>query len=281
MKATLRQIPTKDIPAPSVSELLYGDGAWEISKELTEKQKRTQARVGLASNVVGLTAGTAALAESYQKLGQVRNDKKFGQYSGKHRVPEVPVGRFKKILSTKTAKYAVPLAAGGLALQAVNTGGDVVANRVLSRESKKKISKAVETEFDVRGEVCKMDMDKKQIFGWASIVEVNGEPVIDLQGDYMTMETVEKAAYDYVRSSRKGGNQHQRDENGPKHVSDMIESLIVTEDKKKALGLAPDTPTGWWVGFQINDDDTWQEYKTGKKTQFSIHGSGIRKDVEI
>lgn len=273
MKGNLRQIREPEYTFDDVSKMLYGDGAWEISKELTEKQKKRQAQVGLATNVVGLAAGTAGLGEAYSKLKQRRGEKAGGLYEGKHRLPEVPGGRLKKV----GKKYAIPLAAAGLGLQGLNLAGDAVANRVLSREANKKVKK----NFEVRCEISKMDEDKKQIFGWASIVEVNGEPVIDLQGDYMTMETVEKAAYDYVKSSRKGGNQHQRDGEGPKHVSDMIESLIVTEDKKKALGLPPDTPTGWWVGFQVNDDDTWQEYKTGKKTQFSIHGSGIRKDIEL
>lgn len=132
-----------------------------------------------------------------------------------------------------------------------------------------------------RGEISKMDTDKKQVFGWASIVEIDGKPVVDLQGDMMTIDTVEKAAYDYVRTSRKGGNQHQRDGEGPKHVSDMIESFLVTEEKKKQMGLPDSVPTGWWVGFQVNDDETWNEVKQGKKTEFSIHGSGVRKELVV
>jgi hypothetical protein len=40
-------------------------------------------------------------------------------------------------------------------------------------------------------------------------------------------------------------------------------------------------PTGWWVGFQVNDDATWQQVKNGERREFSIHGSGIRKDIEL
>jgi hypothetical protein len=136
-------------------------------------------------------------------------------------------------------------------------------------------------DFQIRGEVSKMNTELKQVFGWASVIEMNGEPVIDLQGDIMTIDTIEKAAYSYVHSSRKGGRQHQRVGEEPMHVSDMIESFVLTPEKKQQMGLPNDTPTGWWVGFQINDDDTWQAYKDGKLKEFSIHGSGTRKAMEI
>jgi hypothetical protein len=47
-----------------VLDVLYGDGAYEITKAMTKQQKnqQTQARVGLASNVVGLGAGIAGTA---------------------------------------------------------------------------------------------------------------------------------------------------------------------------------------------------------------------------
>jgi len=135
--------------------------------------------------------------------------------------------------------------------------------------------------WEVRGEISKMDTEKKQVFGWASVIEKDGVPVIDLQGDIMTIETIEKAAYEYVNKSRKGGHQHRRDGSEPVHVSDMIESFVITPEKKEKMGLPDSTPTGWWVGFQVNDDDTWQAYKDGRLKEFSIHGSGTRKALEI
>lgn len=125
-----------------------------------------------------------------------------------------------------------------------------------------------------------MNDEKKQVFGWASVIEIDGKPVIDLQSDVMTIETVEKAAYKYVHSSRKGGRQHAREGEEPLHVSDMIESFVLTPEKKEKMGIPESAPTGWWVGFQINDDDTWQDYKDGKLKDFSIHGSGRRVEVD-
>jgi len=126
------------------------------------------------------------------------------------------------------------------------------------------------------GEFSKVDADKRQVFGWASIVEMNGQPVVDLQGDYIDHDELEKSAYDYVIKSRKGGNMHLRNGEEPVHVSDMIESFLVTPEKKEKMGLPDEMPTGWWVGYQINDDEAWNLVKSGKRTGFSIHGKGQR-----
>lgn len=97
----------------------------EISKKrLTPEQKaeqqrqRTQARVGLASNVLGLGAGTAGL---YAAAKDPALRKKIG--TTVHTKPVKISGKTKA------------LAGGALALQAANIGGDVVANRVLARSA--------------------------------------------------------------------------------------------------------------------------------------------------
>lgn len=138
---------------------------------------------------------------------------------------------------------------------------------------------AKSTEILWEGEFSKFDMDKRQVFGWASIVKKDGEDIVDLQGDYISIDEIEKSAYDYVVKSRKGGNQHLRNGEEPLHVSDMIESFIVTPEKIEKMGLPDDTPLGWWVGYQINDPDTWDQVKSGKRTGFSIHGRGRREST--
>ena len=130
------------------------------------------------------------------------------------------------------------------------------------------------------GTFSKTDDDKRQAFGWASVVEVDGKPIIDRQGDWITPDEIEKAAYKYVLENRKGGNQHKRDESDqPLHASSLIESFVVTPEKIEKMGLPASTPIGWWVGFSVHDEDTWQEIKKGAKTGFSLHGKGKRSDV--
>jgi hypothetical protein len=105
---------------------------------------------------------------------------------------------------------------------------------------------------------------------------VDGEPVVDLQGDYISADEMEKAGYSYVMKSRKGGDMHLRNNWEPIQKSEMIESFIVTEDKRAAMGLPDSVPTGWWVGFQVQDQQVWADIKDGKRTGFSIHGHGKR-----
>jgi len=50
--------------------------------------------------------------------------------------------------------------------------------------------------------IAKLDEDKRQVFGWASVVTKNGQPVVDRQGDVITVETLEEAAYSYILDSR-------------------------------------------------------------------------------
>jgi len=153
------------------------------------------------------------------------------------------------------------------------------------QEVREKLAKSTQMDIVWEGEFAKFDIDKRQVFGWASIVELNGEPVVDLQGDYITAEEIEKAAYDYVVKSRKGGDMHRREqhEDGerPFHASDMIESFMVTPEKVEQMGLpAGSLPTGWWVGYQVHDEETWNLVKSGKRSGFSIHGRGKRVEQQ-
>ena len=139
-----------------------------------------------------------------------------------------------------------------------------------------KVEKSDRVDVTWSGEIAKANEEKQQIFGWASVIEVNGEPVVDLQGDRITAEEMEKAGYEYVMKSRKGGDMHPRDDWQPIQKSEMIESFIVTDEKREAFGLGDDVPTGWWVGFQVRDPEVWAKVKSGERTGFSIHGHGKR-----
>ena len=279
-----------------------------------KKRERTQARIGLASNIVGGVAGVAATGTAYRDLKQAQAEAK-----GIKLVPKT--GKLATKVGHLKTRYPLAIAGGALALQAGNNVGDAVANRVLARESKKKISKgalsAIPNKRDIivagaekvaplaqdgyrygkgrlkkrpkekikkneviwEGEFSKINDDKQQVFGWASVVEINGEPVVDLQGDYIDIDEVEKSAYEYVIKSRQGGDMHRRagrEGEIPLHVSDMIESFVVTPEKIEKMGLPDTTPVGWWVGYKINDPLVWGEVKSGKRTGFSIHGRGKR-----
>lgn len=129
------------------------------------------------------------------------------------------------------------------------------------------------------GTIVKYDEDKKLVFGWASIIkDTYGKVLLDRQDDFIdSEEELEKAAYDYVLRSRDGGEMHIR-----KGVSTMVESIVLSEEKQKALGIpAGVVPIGWWVGFKVNDSRVWQEVKKGGYVGFSVHGTGKRDATEI
>ncbi len=132
------------------------------------------------------------------------------------------------------------------------------------------------TDFLAQGTFSKLDNDKRLAFGWASVVEKNGLPVVDRQGDYISAEDMEEAAYRYVLSSRIGGDMHKRVGASPHQVSDMVESIVFTPDKCEAMGISKSMAGRWWVGFKIHDEDTWQLVKKGQRAGFSIHGRGKR-----
>ena len=136
-----------------------------------------------------------------------------------------------------------------------------------------------------KGTFTEIDQDKRTAFGWASVVKINGQPVVDRQGDYIDLDDLEKAAYEYVHKSRVGGDMHRRTQSlmgdSAHKVSDMIESIVFTPEKIAKMGLPSDFPQGWWVGYKIHDDETWDLVKKGERTGFSIHGKGLRKAADI
>jgi len=142
------------------------------------------------------------------------------------------------------------------------------------------VTKAESVDVLWEGEFSKFDDDKRLVFGYASVVELNGMPVVDRQGDYIHPDDLENASYEYVLKSRVGGDMHRRDGEMPLKVSDLVESVVFTPEKIEKMGLPPEVaekvPTSWWVGFKVHDDKAWDEVKKGHKAGFSIHGRGQR-----
>lgn len=125
--------------------------------------------------------------------------------------------------------------------------------------------------------IAKADDDKMLAFGWANVsIRANGEVIEDWQEDIVEPDELENAAYQFVELYREGGEMHEKG-----NVAVMVESIVFTEEKQKALGLEPDTlPVGWWIGFKVTDPDVWEKVKDGTYSMFSIEGEAERVDVE-
>lgn len=113
----------------------------EVSKRETRAEKernRNQARIGFASNVIGLSAGTLGLASAMRddrlqskKAGPVA--RRVGAVGRK--MPKPVQNLVDKVPKKDRPKVAGALAAGAVGLQVLNLAGDAVANRVLARSA--------------------------------------------------------------------------------------------------------------------------------------------------
>lgn len=145
-----------------------------------------------------------------------------------------------------------------------------------------------EHEFDFTGQVVKVDKIHHLVFGWFSIVQIDGKEITDTQGDIITPETIEFSAYDYVLYARKGGEMHQSGDDGEAiGIGRLVESCVFTSEKQTAMlsslhdqgitdALLDLRCVGWWGGFKIDDDDVWDKIQNGDLKAFSIGGRGKR-----
>lgn len=126
--------------------------------------------------------------------------------------------------------------------------------------------------FEFSGEFTKVDEEQQLVYGWASVIEDNGRPVVDSQGDVISPRELVKAAHNFVTTSRAAKQMHQ----GGK-VGEIIESVVFTDEMQKVLGINLGK-VGWWVGMKIHSDDVWKRVKSGELREFSIGGRGQRVD---
>lgn len=135
-----------------------------------------------------------------------------------------------------------------------------------------------QTEQTVHGRfnIQKSSDEKRLAFGWASISEdESGTALVDLSEDVIDPETLENAAYEFVKLYREGGEMHERGD-----CAVLVESVVFTKEKMAAMGIPDGTlPTGWWIGFYVTDDEVWEKVKSGEYPMFSIEGTAIPETV--
>ena len=115
----------------------------------------------------------------------------------------------------------------------------------------------------------KKSLDEKQI--------VYGEVYVpdkkDSDGNWMTGETIEKMAHDFLRKGLV--SQISKGHDGKCDKGEVVESFIVREND-------PDFTTGAWVvGVHVTDAKVWKLVKDGTLTGFSIEGAGILIEEEV
>ena len=99
---------------------------------------------------------------------------------------------------------------------------------------------------------------------------MNGELVVDKQGDIIPEDELEQAAYEYVLYCRQQGDMHER-----MGVGRLVESMVFTKQKQEVLGIDLGM-CGWFVGFRVDDPGVWKKIKGGELPEFSIGGKAMR-----
>ena len=129
-------------------------------------------------------------------------------------------------------------------------------------------------DFEVTAEICKTDDSLRTVWGWASIANEGGQPVIDLQGDIISAHELVKAAHEFMENSRDAGEMHRKF-----GIGTVVESMVLTSELQKSLGIDLGRE-GWLIGMKVHDDDVWAKVKSGDYAAFSIGGAGVRTPVE-
>ena len=110
-------------------------------------------------------------------------------------------------------------------------------------------------------EFKKSDSKQQIVFG-----EVYVPNRKDTDGNFMTAETVEKMAHDFMLNQRN--SQISKAHDGDNSKGCVVESFIAREGD-------PDFITGSWVvGVHVPDNNVWADIEKGNLTGFSLEGTG-------
>lgn len=121
--------------------------------------------------------------------------------------------------------------------------------------------------------IAKIDEDQRIVWGWASMANLNGQPVIDSQQDIIAVEDLQFAAHDFMRESRVGGQMHK-----VFGIGTVVDSIVLTKGLQDALGIDLGHES-WLIGLHVTDDAAWARVKSGELREFSIGGTAVREPL--
>lgn len=121
--------------------------------------------------------------------------------------------------------------------------------------------------------ILKLDDEARIVWGWASVVSIDGKPLVDLQGDIISADVMTRAADNFMADVRTAKAMHE----GGK-IGEVIHSFPLTKALGAALGVHS-ALEGWIVAMKVHDDGVWNRVKSGELAAFSIGGMGKRNAV--
>lgn len=114
--------------------------------------------------------------------------------------------------------------------------------------------------------IKKTDDEQQIVFG-----EVYAPGFPDSQGDFMTRESIQEMAYEFMRKGlvNKIDLNHTQQESG----CYVVESFIARDDDPIFI------PGSWVLGVKVPDPEIWRMVKSGELNGFSFDGVGFRVET--
>lgn len=118
--------------------------------------------------------------------------------------------------------------------------------------------------------------EQRIVYGWLSVVEKGGQPVIDLQGHVITQDEIEKALHNFMQYYRTVGEMHERFMDGDASV---VAGFAVTDETAPMLEQAINEGIrGALIGVRV-DPEAFEKVKSGELSAFSIGGRAVLEDM--
>lgn len=136
------------------------------------------------------------------------------------------------------------------------------------------ISAIIDARMEKRAaKIIKIDDEARIVWGWASVVSIDGKPMIDRQGDIISADVMTKAADNFMIDVRVAKAMHEGAQ-----IGEVIHSFPLTKALGEALGVYS-ALEGWIVAMKVHDNGVWERVKSGELAAFSIGGMGKRNAV--
>lgn len=116
--------------------------------------------------------------------------------------------------------------------------------------------------------IKKTDKYQQIVYG-----EVYTPDVPDSDGDFMTKETICKAAHNFMKKLRLSNIDVNHD--GEIIKASVVESYIAQEGDPIFI------PGSWVAGVHIADDDAWDKVLKGELNGFSLEGLAVSTETEL
>jgi hypothetical protein len=141
-----------------------------------------------------------------------------------------------------------------------------------SGKKKPKKTPPAKTNMDISVKMNKDSSEKQQIcYGWASVISIDGRPIVDTDGDIIEASELENAVNKFMETERDALVLHDGEP-----IGRVLHSLPLTGDLAKRLGFDCDRE-GWIIGMKITDNEIWKLADDGVLPAFSIGGRAKRE----